>query len=82
MVPCKDNYKCVAKEKLCDFTWDCMDGSDEGHDYCNVSKQCNFETKAKCGYTNISSGATSWNQTAGSLFQIPQFDNTYGTSQG
>ncbi|KAK3586776.1 hypothetical protein CHS0354_016951 [Potamilus streckersoni] len=82
MIPCDDNYKCVEKERLCDLVMDCFDGSDESRKYCNVSIQCNFETKSKCGYKNGSAGDTLWNHATGSLFKIPQFDKTYGNQDG
>ncbi|KAK3592607.1 hypothetical protein CHS0354_008142, partial [Potamilus streckersoni] len=79
MSPCRDNYKCISKYKLCDFEKDCFDGSDEDRHSCNI--QCGFEEKS-CGYTNRSNTGIYWNLRSGSQFTRPQFDKTYGTQQG
>ena len=35
-VPCPSGGDCVPAEWLCDGDTDCLDGSDESHELCNI----------------------------------------------
>nr|XP_042908894.1 MAM and LDL-receptor class A domain-containing protein 2 [Parasteatoda tepidariorum] len=52
---------CVSKDKACDFTFDCYDGSDE--DGCGP---CTFENDF-CGWRNQDPGAFEWSRKKASL---------------
>lgn len=52
---CTNPFKCIDKSKVCDFTLDCQDGSDEAN--CGT---CNFDKNSMCGWTNIGAGKQQW----------------------
>ncbi|XP_070566222.1 MAM and LDL-receptor class A domain-containing protein 1-like [Ptychodera flava] len=72
---------CVANDRLCDFTDDCGDGSDESAVSCDGYEMCDFET-GSCGWQKLEGDDTRWKRSTGSKVFGPFRDHTLRTSYG
>ncbi|XP_022097778.1 MAM and LDL-receptor class A domain-containing protein 1-like isoform X1 [Acanthaster planci] len=66
---------CISHELMCDFRFDCNDGSDE--DTC--PSVCTFEDQTLCGWTQVQSDDFDWKLRDGNevdTFGGPEFDHT------
>ncbi|XP_036616414.1 MAM and LDL-receptor class A domain-containing protein 1, partial [Trichosurus vulpecula] len=82
-VPCED-ASCILSSKVCDFTPDCPNGTDEAH----CASTCDFETDS-CGWFEAHSGDHfDWVRNSSSTLsmdfqqQAPAQDHTYNEPQG
>ncbi|CAF0808194.1 unnamed protein product, partial [Brachionus calyciflorus] len=80
-----DNSVCVSTSRLCDFTDDCGDLSDEKNSTCIVyTSRCNFENSF-CDWVQGEANQYNWQRTSGystnSNF-LPQRDHTTNTESG
>ncbi|EDO47788.1 predicted protein [Nematostella vectensis] len=77
------NGGCIQKSKLCDFTDDCGDNSDEGR--CALyPARCNFETDL-CNWQQLTDDDTDWTRMKGATPSYntgPGRDHTLGTTDG
>ncbi|KAM8881350.1 MAM and LDL-receptor class A domain-containing protein 1 [Synchiropus picturatus] len=86
---CASDRECVPQISVCDFRWDCADGSDEVH--C-VKERCDFEEGATCGWETISQSSASahafrWSADQGESihdgeYHRPVNDHTLGSPEG
>ncbi|CAF3769976.1 unnamed protein product, partial [Adineta steineri] len=80
-VHCAGTSLCIDKDRICDFTADCPDASDE--DGCGP---CNFE-KDNCGWEDVSWSFYSWSRVQASdaittSQKAPPYDHTYNNPSG
>ena len=73
---CKSDSKCIPVSKLCDFTRDCTDGTDEVN--CGP---CTFENDL-CKWTDISAGRYNWTRSLAGNANGPATDHTLRSGQG
>lgn len=78
------NNACIDNDRVCDFTDDCGDGSDESSNTCTGSVRCDFSTSL-CFWTQDNQDQFDWTRQAGSTGTLgtgPTRDHTTGLSTG
>ncbi|XP_041365734.1 MAM and LDL-receptor class A domain-containing protein 1-like [Gigantopelta aegis] len=75
---------CISKSRLCDYTDDCGDGSDEQNSTCKNYMGCNFEQDL-CQWSQMTDDNFNWIRKVGSTPTIntgPSKDHTLNTRSG
>ena len=73
---CLASNKCIPNAKVCDFTGDCDDSSDEIN--CGP---CDFEV-GLCSWNDLSAGRYNWTRSIAGNNNGPATDHTFQTGQG
>lgn len=81
-----DSGTCVSRDKICDFSDDCLDASDESYGMCSAYKfRCDFEA-GLCGtWAEEVTDSADWVLLRGSsdtLEMLPAYDHTSLSSSG
>lgn len=81
-----DSGTCVTRDKLCDFSDDCLDSSDESYGMCSAYKfRCDFEAGLCSAWAEEATDDADWVLFRGSsdaLEMLPGYDHTTLSSGG
>lgn len=79
-----DSRACVLSSRICDFTDDCGDNSDENTTVCATYERCSFESGGICNWTHENADLrwTVYQDSTSSLDTGPSRDHTTGLNSG